>query len=269
MSTHVRNRPSMAPTFWLVAAVIVLTGAAPVSAQPDIRAFISVNGGLQALTGNFSQDVVFAESRGVYGDVLSGAAAQEQASFESSYFFKTGALLDASGGIHVGRHFGFGIGVSRFGATDAIRVSAQVPHPLFFDRDRSITGSSSPLTRTERAVHLQARVMVPATESVIVTVFGGPTVFNVAQQLVSDVRFSHEYPYDTARFSSAEHRRESASTTGFNVGGDVAYYFSSNVGVGWLVRYSRATVELPSAGDGSLDVRTGGLHTAGGLRLRF
>lgn len=268
MSTHVRKRPSLAPTLWL-AAVIVLTGAAPVSAQPDVRAFISVNGGLQALTGNFSQSVVFAESGGVYGDVLSGAAAQEQASFETSYVFRTGMLFDVSGGVHVGRYFGFGVGVSRFGTTDTVRVSAQVPHPLFFDRDRSITGSSSPLMRSETAVHLQARVMVPATESFVVTAFGGPTVFNVAQQLVSDVRFTHEYPYETARFSSAVHTRQSASTTGFNVGGDVAYYFSTNIGVGWLVRYSRAAVELPSASDGSLDVRTGGLHTVGGLRLRF
>ncbi len=269
MSTQVRNRPTMAPALRLAAAVIVLAGPAPVSAQPDVRGFVSVNGGLQAATGSFSQDVVFAESGGVYRDVLSGAAAHEQASFDTSYVFRTGMLFDASGGVHVGRYFGFGIGVSRFGSTDAVRVAAQVPHPLFFDRDRSITGSSSPLTRTETAIHLQARVMIPATASFVVTVFGGPTVFNVVQQLVTDVRFTHEYPYETASFSSAMHTRESGSTTGFNVGGDVAYYFSSNVGVGWLVRYSRATLELPSAGDGSLDVRTGGLHAAGGLRLRF
>ena len=47
------------------------------------------------------------------------------------------------------------------------------------------------------------------------------------------------------------------------------YYFTNHVGIGWFTRYSRATLELPSAGNGTLDIKPGGLHTAGGLRLRF
>ncbi len=261
------RRSTAAP--WLAAVVVVLAGVGPASAQPDPRIFIFVNGGLQALTRNFSQDVVFPQSGGLYRNVLSGAAAQERTRFESSYRVRTGMLFDVGGGVHLTRHLGFGIGVSRFGADDAARVSAQVPHPFLFNRDRSISGTSSPLTRSEMALHLQARVTVPAHESVTVTVFGGPTVFNLRQQLVTDVRFTHEYPYDTARFASAVHRQEFGSTTGFNVGADVAYYFSSHIGIGWLTRYSRATVELRSADDRALDVQVGGLHAAGGLRLRF
>ena len=268
MTTYAPLRPCMSSILRLTATVVLLNSTSA-AAQPEIRAFVSVNGGLQALTRNFSQDVVFSQSGNVYREVLSGAAAQEQARFESSYVFRTGMLFDVNGGIHVGRYLGVGVGVSRFDQSDPARVSAQAPHPLFFDRDRSIAGMSSPLTRSETAIHLQARVMIPVTESITATAFGGPTVFNVVQQLVTDVRFTHDYPYDTARFSSAVHTRESGSTTGFNLGADVAYYFSSNVGIGWLVRYSRATVELPSAGNDTLDIRTGGLHTAGGLRLRF
>ena len=253
----------------LLAAVIVLTGVVPASAQQTARVFILVNGGLQALTRNFSEEVVFPPSGGVYREVLSGAAAQEQARFESSYRLDPGMLVDVSGGVHVGRHLGFGVGVSRVGASNAASLSAEAPHPLFFNRDRSISGRSTPLTRTETALHLQARVMAPLTESVTVTVFGGPTLFNVAQQLVTDVRFTHEYPYDAATFSSADLGREFGSKAGFHLGADIAYYFSSNVGIGWFVRYSRATVELPSGGDDTLDTEVGGLHTAGGLRLRF
>ena len=252
-----------------LAAIVVLLNSASAGAQPEIRTFVSINGGLQALTGNFSQDVVFGPSGNVYREVLSGAAAREQARFESSYRFRAGVLFDVSGGVHVGRHLGFGIGVSRFGRSDPVPVSAQAPHPLHFNRHRSIAGMSSPLARSETAIHLQARVMAPATDSVTVTVFGGPTVFNVKQQLVADVRFSHEYPYDAVRFSGAVHTREAGSSAGFNLGADVAYYLHSNVGLGLLVRYSRAALELHSADDAALDVRAGGLHAAGGLRLRF
>ena len=148
------NRHQRGPP--LAAAVIVLAGPAPVSAQPDVRGFVSVNGGLQAATGSFSQDVVFAESGGVYRDVLSGAAAHEQASFDTSYVFRTGMLFDASGGVHVGRYFGFGIGVSRFGATDGVGWAAGPP--LFFDRDRS--PSAVVPSRGPRRIHLQEGVMI-------------------------------------------------------------------------------------------------------------
>ena len=270
MTRQFRMRPSTA--LRLAVAAVALAAAAPASAQAppgEARFFVTVNGGLQALTRGFSADVVFPESGGAYEDLLSTAAAQEQARFTSDYRPRNAALVDASGGVRVASYLGIGIGVSRFRVKDAASVSAQAPHPFLFDRDRSISGASPPLARRETAVHLQVLALVPAVPSVTVTVFGGPTLFDVSQQLVTDVRFTHEYPYDTAAFASAVASRESGSQIGFNVGADVAWYFSTHVGVGWLTRYSQAMVELPSAGDGALEVRAGGLHAAGGLRLRF
>ena len=280
MTTHAPARASMGPASWLAAALVALTGAAPALAQApteNARAFITINGGLQALTTGFSENVVFMESGGEYPreqGVISDAAAREQARFESDYRFENPTLFDVSGGVRVWSYFGVGVGVSRFNIAETASVSAEVPHPFFFTRDgsnryRSISGASPPLTRSERAVHLQALVAVPATRSFTVTVFGGPTFFDVQQQLVTDVNFTHAYPYDTATFSSAVIDRESGSTVGFNVGADVAYYFTGNVGIGWLTRYSRGMLELPSARDDTLEIETGGVHTAVGLRLRF
>ena len=272
MTTHSNTRSAAALALWLAAAVLTLTGAAPSHAQQpagNARAFISINGGLQTLTGSFSEIVVFQESGGVYGEVLSAAAAQEQARFESDYRYKTGPLFDVSGGVRVAPYFALGAGISWFNSEETASVSAQLPHPRFFYRHRSISGVSSPLTRSELAVHLQAFVVVPVTNSLTVMGFAGPTLFNVEQQLVTDVNFTHAYPFDTATFSSAVTSRQSASTIGFNVGADVTWYFTAHVGIGWFTRYSRATLELPSAGNGTLDTRAGGLHTAGGLRLRL
>ncbi len=272
MNAQAHERPYLPLVFWLATAVIALVGAAPARAQApagDARVFVTLNGGLQTQTSGFSEDIAFPETGGVYREVVSGAAAQERASFESDYRFANPTLLDVSGAVRVAPYFALGVGMSRFMMEETASVSAQVPHPLFFNRDRSISGSSPPLTRRETAVHLQALVVVPVTGSFTVTGFGGPTFFTVEQQLVTDVNFTHAYPYDTATFSSAVTGPQSADTVGFNVGADVAYYFTGNVGVGWLTRYSRAMVEVPSAGGETLDIEAGGLHTAVGLRLRF
>ncbi|MYK88548.1 MAG: hypothetical protein F4018_09490 [Acidobacteria bacterium] len=224
------------------------------------------------MTSGFSESIVFMESGALYPadeGVISHAAAREQARFESGYRFENAPLLDVSGGVRLASYFGVGIGVSRFNIEETASVSAQVPHPFFLHRDRSISGDSPPLSRRETAVHLQGLAVVPAASSFTVTAFGGPTLFSVEQQLVTDVNFTHAYPYDTASFSSAVIDRKSNSAVGFHVGADVAYYFSSNVGIGWLTRYSRAAVELPSASGEMVEIDAGGLHTAVGLRVRF
>ena len=272
MTTHSNTRSSSALALWLAAAVLTLNGVAPSHAQQpaeNARTFISINGGLQALTGSFSESVDFPESGGVYGEVLSAAAAQEQARFESDYRYRTGPLFDVSGGVRIAPYFALGAGISWFNSEETASVSAQLPHPLFFNRHRAISGVSSPLTRSELAVHLQAHVVLPVTNSLTVMGFAGPTFFNVEQQIVTDLNFTHAYPFDTATFSSAVAGPKSASTIGFNVGADVTWYFTDHIGIGWFTRYSRATLDLPSAGNGTLDIKPGGLHTAGGLRLRF
>ena len=272
MTPHSNTRPSAALTLWLAATVLTLTGVAPSHAQQPAgnpRTFISINGGLQAPVGSFSEYVGFPESGGVYREVLSAAAAQERVRLESDYRYRTGPLFDVSGGMRIAPYFALGAGISWLNAEETATVSAQLPHPLFFNRNRSISGVSSPLARSEMAVHLQALVVVPATNSLTVMGFAGPTFFNVEQQLVTDVNFTHAYPFDTATFSSAVASRESGSAIGFNLGADVAWYFTAHVGIGGFTRYSRATLELPSAGNETLDIRAGGLHTAGGLRLRF
>ena len=268
-------RPRRPPFVWLAAAAATLAGAAPAGAQADAadaRVFVTANGGLQTLTGGFSEDVAFPAAAGEYETVLSSAAAGEPARFESDYRFGNAPLFDVSGGVRVARHFALGVGVSRFRTRARAGVSAWAPHPFFFGRDRSFSGDSPPLRRRETAVHLQALAVAPVGRSFTVTAFGGPTFFTaVKQQLVTDVNFSHAYPYDSASFLGVVTDRgaeAAGAAVGFHVGADVAYWFTGHLGVGWLARYSRATARVPSGG-GEIDVRAGGLHAAGGLRVRF
>ncbi len=95
-------------------------------------------------------------------------------------------------------------------------------------------------------------------------VFGGPSFFTVKQSVVTAVQRNEAYPFDEATFSGATVATEEESTNGFNIGADVAWYFTKNVGVGGIVRFSSATAAF-SVGD----VDAGGALVGGGLRLRF
>ncbi|MCH2253659.1 MAG: hypothetical protein MK365_10905, partial [Vicinamibacterales bacterium] len=89
------------------------------------------------------------------------------------------------------------------------------------------------------------------------------------QGLVTAVDFSESYPFEVASFAEASTEEQSTSAVGFHVGADVGYFFSRYVGVGALVRFSGATVDLVSEDGGTISIDTGGFHVAGGLRLRF
>ena len=133
-------------------AVTALATALPVAAQaPEWNGggFIAVNAGLQARTRSFPDEAVFPVSAGVNTDALSGFAAGEPATVDSTYGFRTGGLFDVGGSAHVWNNIGLGGSVSRFTHQAAAAVSAQVLHPLFFYRFRNISGESPLLARSE------------------------------------------------------------------------------------------------------------------------
>ena len=86
---------------------------------------------------------------------------------------------------------------------------------------------------------------------------------------MSDIAFSQTYPYDTASFTSATSSEQTRSQLGYNAGADVAYYFSDAIGIGFVARFRRASIDFGSADGSTVGVDVGGLQTGGGLRLRF
>ena len=76
-------------------------------------------------------------------------------------------------------------------------------------------------------------------------------------------------PFRIARVVSAEPRRHSASVTGYHVGVDAAFFLSRHIGLGGLVRFSRASVDFASEDGGLVPMDLGGVHLSGGLRVRF
>ena len=237
-------------------AVVALLGWGTPAAAQDGRVFIDINGGLQATSTDFTDNVAF-------------TAFVEEGDFDATYAVATGVIVDVGGGVALGRGLALGVGYSRFNQSGEARVDARIPHPFFFDRDRSIAGSAANLIRTETAVHLQLRWFAPLGGRFSVGFFGGPTFFTVTQGLVTAVDFSQSYPFNEASFTSAATGEDSASAVGYNVGADVGFFFSRSVGVGVLARWSRASVDVGTEAEGRVPVAGGGLHAGGGLRLRF
>ena len=86
---------------------------------------------------------------------------------------------------------------------------------------------------------------------------------------MTEVTVTEAYPYDTVKFAAAEKRRENGSTVTFNVGADLMWMLTREFGVGGLVRFSPASVDLDAPGNRTISVDAGGVYAGGGIRILF
>lgn len=248
----------------------VVLGAAPAAAQPSAplvpppapdRAFANLNFGFQSQSEDFRQRAEFP----LY---------EETGSFETLHRFKGGASFDIGGGARVWKQLAVGLAYSqRAKHTRDVTIEASVPSPVFYDTMRSASGTLGGLEHTERAVHLQALWAVPVTVELDVTFFGGPSFFTVEDDLVESITTSEVGGnFSSVNVSDVRRANQSNTAAGFNVGFDTRYMFMRNVGAGFMLRYSRGSVDLalPAGGVGpAVKFDAGGLEIGAGLRLKF
>lgn len=243
----------------VVAGMMVTLAGARVSAQsasqPRVR--VSINAGAQPSTRSFdttTQHPVYLENSVVH----------------TTYDVGDGLLFDGGVQVRIAGGFGVGVAVSWFSKANDATVDAAVPHPFFFGTPRSINGMADNLRREEFATHLQVVYVVRPASRIDVTLTAGPSFFRVNQTVVDDVTYRETYPYDTPVFTTALSTVVKNHRTGFNAGADVGVRLLRNVGIGWLVRYSKAAMEF-AVPNSSVTVKAdaGGLQLAGGVRLYF
>jgi|CXWL01.1.fsa_nt_gi hypothetical protein len=227
-----------------------------IAQAPAPKVFVVINGGYQFTSNDFTNGATKRENA-------------EDGRFDTAYTVKKGPALDIAGGGTLWRRLGVGVGVSRFSVATPGAVTATIPHPFFFNRGRAVSGSAAGLKREEVAVHVQVRAIAPLGARFEAMVFGGPSFFQVKQGVVTDVTYTDAYPYDVATFRTATTNAASVSKMGFNVGGDLAFFFTRAVGLGGTVQFAGTTVELPAAGGAQVDLKVGGVKAGAGLRLRF
>jgi len=223
--------------------------------------FISVNGGYQ------SSNQILKESweEQIYG---------ETASFDANREVGSGKLYEVSGGVPVWQNVSAAVGVTILNSSSAGTINGSVPSPLYFNRERT-TQSPLPsgLEHRQLGVHLMAVYVYPITETIDVSLFGGPSVFRVSQVLVSGAILDAEKsPFNEISINNVDTTPFQKTGIGGNVGVDVTYMLTDMIGVGGLVRYTRASVSfdddtVSSSPPVSIDV--GGMQVGGGLRLRL
>jgi hypothetical protein len=239
--------------------VLALLGSpltpAPAAAQYGPRFTIAVNGGYQPSTTSFDDRFTFDLNR-------------EVATVETTYPIDAGPLFDAGLSLRLWKGLGIGGAMSRFTGDGVVQVEARLPHPLFFQRNREVSGESTDPNREETAVHIQAQYQLSPVGKLVIVVGGGPSILDIKQSIATEVNFSEEFPYDAATFVGVNSRRISGTATGFNVGADVRWMFTRKFGVGGVVRFSRAKVDL-EIDNRTVQVDAGGAQVGAGLRLAF
>jgi hypothetical protein len=229
--------------------------AARAQQPPAPRGVLSVNYGWQASDRTFSDSFTFDQ----YAE--SGRA-------EVDYAVKAGPFFEGGLGVRLWKAIGFGVSFSSYKDTSPATVTAAVPHPFFFSRDREIEGTVN-ARREETTINAQIMAFVPAGSRVLIVLSAGPSYMTVRQTLVTDVRWDESYPYDTATFRTADTATPSESVTGFNAGADVVFRFGRSFGVGALVRYTQGKADLSPVEGRTITVDLGGLQAGGGIRLIF
>src|SRR5262245_23661857 len=276
----VPNRPStIAPTGYISAAqvVIVSRGPARIPTAPPERAQ-NPAGRRPALrprrTGFFNVNAGY--SRSSQELVRTTAAFEEDyaeaGAFTASYGKVSGLTVDGMAGQSVYGSLGFGIGVGYQPRQHTAEISAQVPHPFYFNQPRTATFTTGLLDAYEVAVHIPVVYMPPAygrLGRVKFLAYGGPSVFRLSQTVVTQLFLDDFYPFDTVRITDVDTEQHDVVRWGYHVGADVSYFFTRTVGVGGGVRYTYANLDFDDDEDNPTSTATGRVQALAGLRVRF
>jgi hypothetical protein len=236
---------------------VVIFNSSPLEAQDRLR--IAVNAGSQSTTTTVTEEQTFQQYF-------------EQGSFTFERTTPQDVLYDGGVMVRVWRNLRAGFAVSFFENIGTAQIEASVPHPLQFNRPRTTTSELAGVMRREIGQHITIGWTIPTTETIDFTVFGGPSIFRTEQTLVTGLTLSLDkeaFPFDELAFPGASTETQRENVTGYNVGVDMTWRFTSNLGVGALLRYAAGKKDFTPTGGTPVDVEVGGLHAGGGLRLAF
>jgi hypothetical protein len=250
MSTGVTGR-----VLSLAAGVVLASSLAATSHAGD-RFTVSVGGGLALGANDWSSKA-------------SWASWAETATVDSRYEASSGAAFQGALGYRFSKHLGVVLAGGRSSRDVKASFQAKIPHPLFLERPRTVSGELSGLSYTELAFHLDLewRLVKGPFE---IAAFAGPTLARVDTDVVQSVKVAESYPYDEATYESSETASvRSDSAFGWNVGASAAWLAISHLDLGVEARYVRASVDLVPTTAEAFSLNAGGLQLAARVRVRF
>ena len=245
---------------WVLVTLLASVGLVmATSAEAQTRewagnGFVRVNGAHQSGNRSFQERLSFL----LYDEV---------ADYTIQHTSTSGVVFEIGGGLRMWRSIAAAISFTSFQTRSTLDVSGSVPHPLFFERPRTARLQRTDLSCHQLGMHFQAVYVIPITETIVVSVFGGPSVFHVKQDSVTSVVSEEVEPFDSVTVKALT-RSTAGTSLGANGGGDVSYMFTEWVGASVFVRYASTSVDLSTA-SGTASVDGSGLQFGGGLRYGF
>jgi hypothetical protein len=224
----------------------------------------------------FFANISFGVDTGTTDIALSGTLPEpiygETATFQADAEFGSFAIFDIAFGARVYRNVGVAIAYHTGGTTGDGTVSGTVPHPQFFDRPRHYSVAFDDADRDEHATHLQIGWMVPINDKIDVFISGGPSFYQVTQELVTNIAFTEQGPPFTNVTVLPQISRQKDNATGYNFGVDGTYFVYTadqwRFGVGGFLRFTGATARF-SIGGTEVETDAGGVQFGFGGRVRF
>jgi hypothetical protein len=235
--------------------VVPLTAAAQPAAES--RGFVSIFAGIQGADGGSSQSGTF-------------SAYNESGTWDAEQSFDGGSTFWFGGGARVWGNVGVGAAYSRMTDEQVGTVAVSAPHPLLYDTPRSGTLDQGSLKHNVNAFHLQALYFIPVNEKFEVVVGGGPSFYTITHDFVTNAGFAEVgAPYANITVTNVTVTESDKTQTGFNLGGEAAYFFTKNVGVGGALRFLVGTADMDVTGGTTQEVEISGMQFSFGARLRF
>ena len=206
----------------------------------------------------------------------------EEGTLQTDYRIQGGGILGGGISFRLWRNLALGVDVSSYRAIHPAAIDAQVPHPLFFDYPRRISGVVGGLERRERAGHLRGIWVTQLTDWLSISFSGGPSVIDATQEFVTALEYvENEFPYTDLHFAGHSIDAQSGKTAAINggIGVDLLnlhrlgflrrYEIMEHIGFGVMARYVRGSMDMEVGDRGTLNVDLGGLQLTTGLRFRF
>ncbi len=227
------------------ALIGTVTARAQTPSQTDSIGFVNISAGAQTQSRLFSDTATF-------------SLFNETARVVANQSVNGGFVFDASAGYRVWQRLSVALGVSTFNVSGDAALAASIPNAQSPGRPTSFTATATGLKQNDVAVNLQFVWTVPMTDQIDLSIFLGPSIVHVSQDLATATA--------TSGVSGAAVVTESATTPKAGTAGiDLRYKVTDRAGVGVFARYAGGEVNLSSV----RKLKVGGIQVGGGLRWRF
>jgi hypothetical protein len=201
-------------------------------------------------------------------DTRSAPMNEEQRTFRGDWKSETGPAFGFGGSYQIGLGLSIGAAFEALSTTPTETFQASLPHPLYFNSDRTLEGGPESLSYKENAVHFLVGYTRTAGR-LVVAISGGPSYYRTETEIIDTFTFSESYPFDEVNLGSVQSTTFSANGVGFNLRGWLGFRIVERIAVGADLGFGRGKPKFTTSSGDEVEVSAGGARLGVGIRFLF